>query len=593
MIRNRKVLTKLFIMVIPLFAMLIGITVFFSAEQHNVYEEARGIYFEKLYQATNLMLNADRDFYQAALAETKGYYETDASASELAGYVKEYQTNVDQTYDRMSRAFAIMKTEEVLYSSFTGRDLFLIINGSGAEDPEGMLENTMTVKQMEEVFFSSFGQWKTIYDVETGSGDYYEKQLVFEETRAYINEVSEVLDLYSVYASNNLLEDMNKNIRIMTVTIILIMAAALILVLTIARYLQKNILHLTQDMERLAQKDLSSVPKEIRSKDELGSLSSAVNAMYRNLKEIVESLQDSAGEVLDTAKTMTHSTEEINYAVSDISTTVVEISQSIYSQAEDTEKVSGQITELGDIVQKNAETAERLETESEVISQASQIGMESMKELMQVTESNTDSFRKIFDIIGNIGMSADRISEASQLISNIASQTNLLSLNASIEAARAGDAGRGFAVVASEIRQLAEQSAESVSIIDDMLNELQKNAEAANGQSVIVKKGVEVQSEGVRNTQRKYAEIVDSIENVRNDINALNEVTGGLKANYDTLGGLMDNLSAVSQENAAATEELAAAAATVTENMNDIKDSSTALGHCSEELGDVIYQFKV
>ena len=220
-------------------------------------------------------------------------------------------------------------------------------------------------------------------------------------------------------------------------------------------------------------------------------------------------------------------------------------------------------------------------------------GMNKVDNLTDITNQNSEAFERIFDMIEKIGESSKKIGEASSLISSIASQTNLLSLNASIEAARAGEAGRGFAVVADEIRQLSEQSASSVGTINQMLSDLQTNTKNATEQSSLVKQYVERQDESVKETKSSFESIVSATDGVNKAVDELHSVNSELKESIDTVSSLTTSLSASSQENAATAEEINATTDVVSDNVLQLKDAGKKVEDTVDSLGSVIAEYKI
>lgn len=178
------------------------------------------------------------------------------------------------------------------------------------------------------------------------------------------------------------------------------------------------------------------------------------------------------------------------------------------------------------------------------------------------------------------------------MITDISDQTNLLALNASIEAARAGDAGKGFAVVADEIRQLAEQSTESVNIINSMLHELFESASEAMKVSEQVKEYVEKQRNSVMDTNDGFVAIVENVSVVNNRVDNLRKINENLGIRVETISGLVESLSAASQENAATAQELSSTTTTVAENIEELKNTGHLISSSSEELHDIIVEYK-
>lgn len=593
MIKNSKIALKLSIMLIPLIATIIFELVFYNNQQLKIYDQATDIYYNQLYESSSLLLNCDRDFYQADVAETTYYYKADRTPEESEALIADYQDNVVQTKERFEQAINVIKEDAKLYNEYTLKELYQLTGkntDAAAEQSEGW---SKTVKDIENEFLTDFADWEAAYNISSGEGDFQLKQELFELTREHINTTTDFLEVYSEYESMYLKESIQTSSLTSSAIIVIVFVISLVVALMVALYLRKNINNITEDMQKLVDKDLSFHPHQLNTKDELGDLSKAVNTMYDSLRGIMGELKGSSDELVEASNHMHTNTTLADESLGSIQATVSDIATAATNQASDTEQATREMAELNDVMEDSVKTTETLTVVSGQIEQATSIGMESINELMHITETNNAAFINILTIIESISESTAKIGEASNLISQIADQTNLLSLNASIEAARAGSAGAGFAVVASEIKALSEQSAESVKDIDLMLAELMGNTENANKQSIVVKQGVESQNDSVINTRDKYLEIVNNIKMVNNEITTLENVNNTLESNFSTIGDLLQNLSAVSQEYAATTEELSSASLSIMDNMDKIKETSGAVDHCSTSLWDMMSGFKL
>ena len=279
--------------------------------------------------------------------------------------------------------------------------------------------------------------------------------------------------------------------------------------------------------------------------------------------------------------------------MNEIANAVGEIAESSSKQANDTEQVSNEIVSLGEVINRNARSADKLEDESKKIKGVTKEGIDVINNLSEITIRNQMDLNKIFELINSTNESAGKIGEASQIIAGISEQTNLLALNATIEAARAGEAGKGFAVVAEEIKKLAEQSASSTEIIDNMLSNLQNNIENMNEKSNLVKTAVLTQVESVAETKNKYMTIVDSIQGINNEIDSLNLISDEMEKSRLRVVDIVSSLSAIAQENAASTEETSATTEEVLATMLNLSEIGITVEKLSDKLADIIGKFKL
>ena len=192
----------------------------------------------------------------------------------------------------------------------------------------------------------------------------------------------------------------------------------------------------------------------------------------------------------------------------------------------------------------------------------------------------------------NTNESAEKIERASLMIKSIAEQTNLLALNAAIEAARAGEAGRGFAVVAEEIRKLAEQSSEFTEEISAIILDLTNKTEHGVSKMEDVSKIVESQNLSVKDTNEKFEGIAQALKRMEGLIEDVISSGKTMEEKKNFITGIMENLSAISQESAAGTEEASASVEEQTATMTEIANASEELANLAKEMQESISRFK-
>lgn len=575
-IKNLKVSKKMWLIVIPAMVALIALLALFIYRSNDISQESKKVLYDEIFVSTAEILNADRDFYQAAIAEKEIFLGGDKlPAEKKEQLIGDYIENLEQVIDRITGAMDNLKGNKQLYSQFT--------------------ENTenMTLEQLYISFQEDFDLWQKAYDIENGTGDMEAKQLAFDEARGKINLMTELLERYAEYISDSIRNEVRNTIIVSVTAIVLIILAIFILSIFIIRYLRKNIQNVTNDMDNLANNNLAFEPHNTKSKDELGILSGSVKTLVDSLRSIISLLNNTSTELSSTSRIMKVNASEVTTSINEIARAVEEIAESAGKQASDTEEVAKEIDTLGVVVSKNAESATQLTIASGQIKEVTNEGLIIVNKLSEITNNNETSFNEIFDLINKTSESTNKIGEASSLISGIAKQTNLLALNAAIEAARAGEAGKGFAVVADEIRHLAEQSANSTSMIDKMLVDLRESVLSANSKSSVVKGAVKLQVESVNETKDKYLVIVDTIENINEEIISLNEVSKEMERSRTQVVDIVSNLAAIAEENAASTEETSATTEEVLATMITISEVGEAVDKLSQELNELIRQFQL
>lgn len=258
------------------------------------------------------------------------------------------------------------------------------------------------------------------------------------------------------------------------VVLLIAIAGGLVVSISISR----NLTETENAITLLAKGELTATisPKLLKRHDELGTMGRAVALLINELRSIIEKLKQSSLILNEAGTNLDAMAEQSNKASDEISTAIEDISKGAVSQAEEIQTASQEIGNMGTIIENIVSNVGELTDTAHVMSEAEGRSSYTMKELNESNDRTTDAIKRIAKQLDITNLSIDQISKATELITNITSQTSLLALNASIEAARAGEAGKGFAVVASEIQTLATQSDEAASEIQNVIENLQKEA---------------------------------------------------------------------------------------------------------------------
>ncbi len=571
--------------------LLIGALIFGMVKMTSVVENnMQDVLYNRIYIANTNIINGERDMYQALVAAMELH---DAmTQSDVDDNRHGYEVNLKQTRDHVATATELIKEDPDAYNNYTLQYL-AIANGFTPEtDGDGYLTDTRKFQDLIAQFSSELDAFCASYDPETGKGDYAAHIAHFDNCEEYINNIKDFIDMYAVLQLDSL-----KNNNAIALSKAIIYAAVLfILVVIVFIYIVHTILQgvriTKKNMLELADKNLAYEPETVKGDDEIAQMANASVTLFKSQNEILHLINESSDKITDASESLTKSSEDVKNTTNEITTAINDITAKISAQANETGEASEQTKVLGEIVINSNKSAETLANVSKEIEKATNDGMHVVEKLQHDTEANDVAFRRIFDAINDMTDSASKIGETSQLISDIASQTNLLSLNASIEAARAGEMGKGFAVVADEIRALAAQSADAVNTIDSMLSELKSCVDQATEQRVQVEEAVKTQTESVFATGEKYRLIVEKVKEINNEVSSLESLSNEMDRSCQVVVDAVNNLTESASDVAANTEETAASATFVQTSVDNIAEITTNTQTLAEDLKKLLSEFK-
>lgn len=404
--------------------------------------------------------------------------------------------------------------------------------------------------------------------------------------------VSVAIEQDEILASVNKLRD---NLIMITVIILLV---GIIITYFMSGMIADPIKILSQIIDQLSKYNLTfdkdtKAFKYLKRKDEIGLIANSLLIMQQNFVNIIKDISDKSEQVAYSSEELNATSEQSSIAAGEVAKTIEEIAYGASEQAKNTEDGAIHISQLGKLIEKDQKYVMRLNTSAYEVNKLKDEGLEVLMDLVEKTDINNKASKDVHEIIINTNDSAEKIEKASRMIKSISYQTNLLALNAAIEAARAGEAGRGFAVVADEIRKLAEQSNTFTDEISTVIQELINKTGNAVNTIQEVGKIVESQTESVQKTNEKFEGIAVAIEKMKKAIDVINESGQEMETKKDQIIGIIESLSAISDENAAGTEEVSASVEEQTASMDQITNASETLAKLAEEMQSSISKFKL
>lgn len=343
----------------------------------------------------------------------------------------------------------------------------------------------------------------------------------------------------------------------------------------------------------LTEGDMAGVRAMKTRKDEIGSISRNIVLMFDNLRGIVMQIEQSSTTVSGNASTLADQIRQLKRSSDEISTTMNDLSNAAMSQAGDTTTSANEVAKLDGLIVRNLSDTENLRSSAHEMGRVKDNGLAAIKDLIEKTARSRESIANVREAMQQNNEQAQKIEVTSQKINEIADQTNLLSLNAAIEAARAGDAGRGFAVVAEEIRGLAEETNNLTNEIGTIIQELLEKTADATQNMESMEKIFEEQERSVGDTRENFIQIEKCLESVQESVNMLYTSGSDMTGSKDIIVEMIEGISAASQENAAGSEEVLAAVETQDSVITDITGMTQNLSTVAEALMEQAHKFSL
>lgn len=443
---------------------------------------------------------------------------------------------------------------------------------------------------------------EAVYEAVVGRGEIYEANNVpingAEYYAAYIplKNGSEVIGMLFCGAPRAVVaEFINSKAASMISALVVMLVVSVAIVGVSVFSLSKGLKAAEEAVAGLAEGNLSVVIDEKSKKrgDELGDMVRGVSELKDRLVAVVTRIHSASEDLFKTGNEVNEMAAEINTSSEEISNAINDIARGASSQAEEIEVASGRINEMGNVIEHIVESVAVLDETSGNMKKSGDDSLQIVHDLSGSNDRTMDAVDRISKQIYATNESANKISEAVEIITDIASQTNLLSLNASIEAARAGDQGRGFAVVADQIRSLAEQSGSSAAHITSIINDLIKDSDQTVKVMQEVQAIVNEQKAKLEETKNQFANVATGIEQSRTETDGIKGQTEICDTARVSVVDIISNLSAISEENAASSEETTASMAELSSTIGTLADSAEQLQRISGILEEEMRFFRL
>lgn len=336
-----------------------------------------------------------------------------------------------------------------------------------------------------------------------------------------------------------------------------------------------------------------NVRMNTKSKDEIGQLAVSFNVMMENITALVKQTNNSAQDVLDTAAELTQASNKTALSAKEIAVATEEIANGATSLANEAERGNELTENISRQMERVVQSNKEMEISARQVEKSSQQGTQYLNGLMEKTNMTVEMINALTAKVDSLKASTGSVLKVLDVMQNITQQTNILSLNATIEAARAGAAGRGFMVVADEIRQLADQSRQSITMVGEITDTIQKEMNETVKTLSEASPIFQEQIASVQETNQIFVSVQQQMEGFVRHLDSVTASIDQLNESQAVLSEAMSNVSAVAQQSSATSEEVASLSSEQQTVGDQLVQLSNKLENVSAGLKESLSKFTV